>query len=135
MLKLAKSVEYAIFALKYIAENPQSDCISTKEISEKMNIPYDLLAKILQRLVKDELIYSIQGTKGGYSLRVQPGDVSITRIINAVDQKIQLTDCMFHGATTNDCGRVETCCLRSPLSRIQDKINILFDNTTLMEII
>ena len=81
MLKLAKSVEYAIFALKYIAENPHSDCISTKEISEKMNIPYDLLAKILQRLVKDGIIISVQGTKGGYSLSINPGELTVTRII------------------------------------------------------
>jgi Rrf2 family protein len=135
MLKIAKSVEYAIFALKYINENPESECISTKEISETMNIPYDLLAKIMQKLVKNGMIESQQGTKGGYAMKALPESISISDIINALDQRIQFTDCMVENPSIEDCGRVEDCCIRNPLSRIQNKLNLLFSNTSLKEII
>ena len=68
MLKISKSIEYALLALKYIYERQDLDCVSTKVISESVDIPYDLLAKIMQKLVKDEIIISQQGTKGGYKL-------------------------------------------------------------------
>lgn len=135
MLKIAKSVEYALLALKYIYERQDLDCVSTKVISESVDIPYDLLAKIMQRLVKEEIIISLQGTKGGYKLALPPDKINITKIINAVDQKIQVTDCLVETPTLNDCKRFQNCCLRNPMNQIQIKINKLFDELTLSEII
>ena len=66
MLKIAKSVEYAVLALKYINDRQDLNCVSTKLIAESLDIPYDLLAKIMQKLVKNDIIISEQGTKGGY---------------------------------------------------------------------
>ncbi|MCF8395817.1 MAG: Rrf2 family transcriptional regulator [Melioribacteraceae bacterium] len=135
MLKIAKSVEYAILAVKYIHENSHKGSISTKEISNVLNIPFDLLAKILQKLMKEQIIQSKQGTRGGYSMKSKLSEVSITKLIEALDQKIQLTDCMVQNPSASDCGRFDTCCLRGPLGQIQDKINLLFSNTTMEEII
>lgn len=135
MLKIAKSVEYSILALRYIAKNQEIECVSTKEIAERENIPYDLLAKLMQRLVKHNIIISKQGKLGGYSLNIEPEKLSLNELIIAIDQKIQLTDCMVINPTTENCGRINDCCLRNPLSKIQDKIEGLFQNTTLNEII
>ncbi|MCF8259359.1 MAG: Rrf2 family transcriptional regulator [Melioribacteraceae bacterium] len=135
MLKVAKSFEYAVLALKYIEENSQKDCINTKEISENAKIPYDLLAKILQKLVRKNLVYSIQGNRGGYKLNRESGNILLSEIVDAVDQKIQMTDCMLENPTVQDCSRVGDCCIRSPLSRIHDKVYNIFYSTTLKEII
>ena len=135
MLKIAKSVEYSILALKYIKEKSNSGCVTAKEIAENENIPYDLLAKILQKLVKNKIVESHQGNRGGYSLGIKLNNLFITDLIFAVDQNIQLTDCMVENPTINDCARFENCCIKDPLSRIQYKINDVLKSTTLMEII
>ena len=135
MLKIAKSVEYSILALRFIANNQDLECVSTKEISERENIPYDLLAKLMQKMVKHNIILSKQGKMGGYTLNVRPEQISINDVILALDEKVQLTDCMFDNATTNDCARMTDCCLRSPLNKVQDKIVDLFKETTLKEIL
>lgn len=135
MLKIAKSVEYSILALRYIAQNQDLECVSTKEISQRENIPYDLLAKLMQRLVKHNIILSKQGKAGGYKLNIEPEQLSLNQVILAIDQKIQLTDCMVENPTAEDCGRVNDCCLRNPLSKMQDKIEDLFRQTTLREIL
>ncbi len=135
MLKIAKSVEYSILALRFIAQNQNLECVSTKEISVRENIPYDLLAKLMQKMVKHDIIVSKQGKLGGYTLNVSPEQLSINDVILALDEKVQLTDCMVENPTTNDCGRVQNCCLRSPLSKMQDKIIDLFKHTTLQEIL
>ncbi|MBK9226265.1 MAG: Rrf2 family transcriptional regulator [Ignavibacteria bacterium] len=55
MIRFSKKVEYALMALKFIsASNPR--LVTAREISDKVNIPYDLLSKILQRL-KSEKYY------------------------------------------------------------------------------
>lgn len=133
MLKIPKSVEYAFLALKYVAENDNH--VSVKEISQKVNIPYDLLAKIMQRLVKQNIIKSVQGTKGGYILASPADSIKLSCVIAALDQGIQMTDCMVENPTVTDCKRVETCCLVNPVKQIQLRINNLFDELSLSAII
>ncbi|MCZ7603853.1 MAG: Rrf2 family transcriptional regulator [Melioribacteraceae bacterium] len=135
MLKIAKSVEYSILALRFIANNQSLECISTKEISIRENIPYDLLAKLMQKMVRNKIIISKQGKLGGYALNISPENLSINDVILALDEKVQLTDCMVLNPTEHDCGRVTNCCLRSPLSKMQEKIIDLFKQTTLKEIL
>lgn len=135
MLKIPKKVEYAFLALKYIAEHQKDECLNTKTIAVNAEIPYDLTAKILQRLVKSQIISSMQGNKGGYVLNVSPSQLSLGQIISAVDDEVMLTKCMYDGATKDDCERVTNCCLRDPLYRIQSKINDVFHQTNFMEII
>jgi Rrf2 family protein len=135
MLKIQKNIEYALLALRHIHLNQDKNNISSKEISETLNIPYELLSKILQRMVKSGLIISVQGKFGGYRLNENPVNISFGRVIESLDQKVQLTDCMFNGATKDACKRFESCCLRNPLSKIQDKINDLFYETTLDELL
>ena len=59
-------------AIAYIAWNHGERVVNTKEIAEAYSIPVELLAKILQRMVKGGLITSLSGPKGGYSLSTSP---------------------------------------------------------------
>lgn len=135
MLKISKSVEYSLLALKYISDHKGEERINAKKISVEENIPFELLAKLLQKMTKYGIVKSIQGTHGGYLLAVEPEELNILTVMNAVEQKVQLTDCTFEGATTDDCARMENCCLKNPLTNIQNKIIDLFGKTTLAEII
>ncbi len=135
MLKISKSVEYSILALKYISDHGGDEKINAKRISQEVNIPFELLAKLLQKLARKGIIISEQGTKGGYKLNYSPEKLTILTILNAIEQDIQLTDCSFEGATSNDCARMDNCCLRNPLTNIQSKIIKMFDQTSLAEII
>lgn len=135
MLKIPKSVEYALLALRYIDRNSQESCISAKEISERENIPYELLSKILQTLVRSDIIVSQMGNKGGYVVNNSLSNYSLLDIVNALEQKIQLTDCFVLNPTSNDCARFENCCLRNPLMKIQEKLELMFKETNLIEII
>jgi len=135
MLKLAKSVEYAILALKYIAESPAGHYPSAKEISEKENIPYTLLAKILQNLARKKILESVQGNRGGYSLLVSSNDLNLYRLANSLEQKIQVTDCMVPNASSDDCKRVDSCCIRPPILNLQKRLELVFIETTLDDII
>ena len=53
MLKLSKTVEYALISLNHINQFDNSKPISVRQISDRYNIPYELLAKILQKLSKE----------------------------------------------------------------------------------
>ncbi len=135
MFKLSKKIEYAILAVRYIAINSKKGCISVKEISDTENIPYELLAKILQKLGKTNLLISQKGINGGYILGIQPQKISISDIMLAVDEEIQVTDCMKESGSKLDCERFDCCSIKEPLKNIQNEVKKIFHKTKISDLV
>ena len=133
MFKLSKKVEYGLIAVKHIAAQSAGDILTAKEISDKYDIPYELLSKVLQRLAKEKIIVSHQGVKGGYTLSVNPDDLKISNLIEAIDGPQHITECM--SGRYELCSQYETCIIKGPLTKLQSNINGVFNKLTLSEII
>ena len=52
MLKLTKKADYALMAMKHLAERSSERSLSAKDVADAYGIPPEALAKILQKLVK-----------------------------------------------------------------------------------
>ncbi|MBA3767566.1 MAG: Rrf2 family transcriptional regulator, partial [Acidobacteria bacterium] len=52
MLRLSKKADYALIAMKHLATRPDGASASAREIAEQYDIPAELMAKVLQRLVR-----------------------------------------------------------------------------------
>jgi len=62
----SKACKYAINAMIYISTLPKgNDRVGLKEISQAINSPEAFTAKILQLLVRENLLSSIKGPNGG----------------------------------------------------------------------
>ena len=135
MLKLSKKTKYALMAMKYLALQNNGNFATAKQISDNYNIPYELVAKVLQKLKKLELIESFQGIKGGYKLNKIPSSISLLQIISAIEPNYQITECLSHEDSVNNCTHLNCCQIRNPLAKLQKEIDNLFNNTTLDKII
>ena len=94
MLRLSKKSDYALIAMTHLATRPDgSGSSSAREISESYAIPLELLAKVLQRLVRARLLVSVQGTRGGYRLARPAAAISVADVIQAVDGPVTVTAC------------------------------------------
>ena len=60
MLRLSKKADYALLAMRQLAAQPQGAVVSARELAEEYAIPPDLLAKVLQKLVRARLLVSQQ---------------------------------------------------------------------------
>ena len=56
MLKLTKKADYGLMAMKHLAEQADQGACSAKDVAEAYGIPPEVMAKILQRLVKAGLL-------------------------------------------------------------------------------
>ena len=74
MLRLSKKADYALIAMKHLSLRGDGSS-SAREIASLYDIPIELLAKILQRLVRGGLLASHQGTRGGYQLARVPAQI------------------------------------------------------------
>ena len=52
MLRLSKKADYALIAMKHLALRGDRGSSSAREIASLYDIPIELLAKVLQRLVR-----------------------------------------------------------------------------------
>ncbi|MBG0783376.1 MAG: Rrf2 family transcriptional regulator [Bacteroidales bacterium] len=51
------------------------------------------VAKIFQRLVKDNFLESHRGPTGGFTLKSDPKDISLLEIYESIEGKIEVTTC------------------------------------------
>lgn len=133
MLKLTKKVDYGLLAIAHIAGSHGERVVNTKEIAETYSIPVELLAKILQRLVKVGLITSQSGPKGGYTLSLNPSKITVAQIINALEGDINILSCIEED--NHKCYQFERCNIRTPMQKLEYRILNLLHKTTLEELL
>src|SRR4026208_2099359 len=107
MLRLSKKADYALIAMKHLAlSRDRAVSVSAREIAEQYDIPIELMAKVLQRLVRTGLLVSTQGTRGGYALSRPAASVSVAEVIQAIDGPFTVTAC---SSDNNDCEQFSKC--------------------------
>lgn len=121
MLKLTKKVDYALIALMHLAQqgDESEGASSAREIAAGYGLPPDLLAKILQKLAREGIVTSHQGTKGGYRLGRPAESIDVVRVIEAVDGPLSITQCF---SEEGNCEQFDTCTIKSPLARLNDQV-------------
>ena len=119
MLRLSKKADYALIAMKHLAQKRDLASTSAREIAENYDIPIELMAKVLQRLVRTGLLTSQQGTHGGYSLSRPSTTISVADVIQAIDGPVAVTAC---STDNSDCEQYGKCSIRDPLWRIRARI-------------
>ena len=131
MLRLSKKADYALMAMKHLALRSDRGSSSAREIAEQYDIPIELMAKVLQRLVRGGLLASHQGTHGGYQLARVPAQISVADVIQAIDGPVTVTAC-----TTDDgrCDQYAKCNVRDPLWRVRERILTALGECTIAEL-
>ncbi len=135
MLKLSKKSEYDLMAVRYLAINSSGKYSTAKEISEYYDIPFELASKVLQRLVRKNVISSYQGIRGGYTLVKPPEQISLIEVIHAIEDNYSITDCMKENSSQKDCNHFDCCMIKNPLIKLQKEIDNLFQNMKINQII
>ncbi len=134
MVRLSKKAEYGLIAIRHIAALGDAGVITAKEISTLYGIPYELLAKVLQKMARSGLLSSHQGVRGGYTLARPAGQIAVSTIIHAIEgTNPTIAQCMAEGA--DSCTVFMACTIKSPLSKVQANIERAFSTMTLSEIV
>jgi Rrf2 family protein len=131
MLRLSKKADYALLALRHLAARPDREAVSARELAETYDIPSELLAKVLQKLVRARLLESHQGIRGGYGLARPAAAVSVAEVIQAIDGPLTVTAC---SEDDHSCDQYAKCGIRDPLWRIKDRIVSALSATSVAEL-
>jgi Rrf2 family protein len=129
VLKLTKKADYALMAMKHLAEHGadgsrsagsrSAGSVSAKDVADAFGIPPEALAKILQRLAKAGLLHSQHGINGGYTLARAAHTISAFEVIQAIDGPLFITSCV---TARGECGQTDRCNIREPLRKVNESI-------------
>lgn len=86
------TAEYALRAVVFLARDHEH-AWTTRHVAAATRIPASYLSKVLQSLVKAEIIRSVRGIYGGYQLARPPAEFTALEVINGVDPIPRIRRC------------------------------------------
>ncbi|MEE9427768.1 MAG: Rrf2 family transcriptional regulator [Paracoccaceae bacterium] len=87
-MKLSTKGRYAMVALADLATQPAESLSSLSDISKRQSISLPYLEQLFVKLRRAGLVYSVRGPGGGYRLAKLAEDISISSILEAVEETV-----------------------------------------------
>ena len=133
-MKLTSKGRNAVMAMADLAKNDINKPINLTEISLRQGISKSFLEQIFLKLKKNNLVKSLRGPSGGYSLTRPPEEIKLLSIIKAVDEKVKTLGCKKE--SKKGCnGKSIKCITHNLWDELEMLINNFFEKNTLKDII
>lgn len=87
-MKLTKSLEQAICIITLLATQDKEFPVTSAVINHRLNGSPTYMKKLMRKLVVKNLVTSVSGNNGGFTLVDSPKNISILQIIEAVEGEI-----------------------------------------------
>lgn len=87
-MQLGRASTYALLAATHLAQHSTGRPVLGRDIADACGLPTGHLLKILQQLVRSQILTSERGPSGGFLLRKSPDDVSMLEVIEAIEGPI-----------------------------------------------
>ena len=100
-MRVSRSTGYALLEVGFIAKNQSKKTVLSQDISKKYDIPLEYLLKILQLLVRANVLRSKRGPRGGFSLSRPTNKINMLEIIEAVEGPM-ISQLDLHEQTGNE---------------------------------
>jgi len=133
-MKLSTKGRYAVTALADIALHADGQPVTLAEIAQRQNISLAYLEQLFGKLRRAGLVVSMRGPGGGYSLARPSGDIAVSQIMAAVEEKLQATQCS--NEVGEGCTSDGTRCLTHNLwESLSAHVHVFLQQTTLEDVI
>ena len=130
---LSEAAFLAIHSMAYIARNRDAELLSVKNIARATNASENHLSKVLQRLVKANLLKSVRGPKGGFSLNKSPEQISFLDIYQAIEGELNRDFCKVR--KEKGVCPFDKCIFDGIFNKISDEMIEYMQNKTLDDFI
>ena len=129
----SKSCEYALQSVIYIAmHSKEGNSVGLKIISDQQEIPNHFLSKILQKLVKNDILFSTKGPNGGFSLNMDANDLRLIDIVEIIDGSKIFDRC---GIGLKECSDSDPCPIHFEYKLVKNHIRALFSDKSISDLI
>ncbi len=128
-MQVSKAAIMAIHGLVFLATSDSRTPVDVKEVARELGVSPAYLAKVFQRLSHTHLVYSRRGPHGGYVLSLEPKQINLLVVIEAVDGPVATGWCELR--PTNPCLMSNRCKIRKQLDKLREQTRKLYEDITL----
>ena len=127
---ISQTVEYALRSIVTIAQQGNAPCTAQK-IAEIASVPAPYLSKMMQGLVRAQLVTSKRGLHGGFLLTKDPSELTIWEVVDAVEPIKRIHRCPL----SIDSHSSRLCPLHQRLDNLLAIVEKSFRETTIAELL
>jgi Rrf2 family transcriptional regulator, iron-sulfur cluster assembly transcription factor len=91
----SQTSEYAIRALSTLAHYSRDQFVLVGTLAKSADLPHHYLSKILQNLVRMQILESRKGSRGGFRLAREPEAITLYEIVNTIENLAQTRRCLL----------------------------------------
>ena len=130
-MKINRSTGYALIAVGFIALNSSDRSVLAAEVSKEYGIPLEYLLKILQVLVRANILRSKRGPGGGFSLAKNSEQITLLDIVEAIEGSLGGSMHLAKQGNNNAfCLKIEDICRNAT-----DSVKEIYSNARLSDIL
>ncbi len=127
----SKACEYALKMMIHLAAvQREGKRAGLKDIAAAINSPEAFTAKILQQLVRHELLQSLRGPNGGFRLRSDK-PVLLSDIVSAIDGEGIMKNCVLG---LEHCSETHPCPMHDKFKAVRDHLTGVLITTNIEDI-
>lgn len=131
MLRITKQTDYGIVLMTLFAAKGDAQAKSARDLARETGLPLPMVGKILKLLVRDGMLASQRGARGGYRLSRNASLINVADIIRALEGPIAITECVESGP--GGCRFTGACGLQPNWMRINQAIHQALQGITLAD--
>ena len=94
VVHISEAASLGLHAMILLASDP-ARTFRTKEMAGLLRVSEDHLAKVLQRLVRAELVGSMRGPRGGFTLGRDAADIRLLDIYETIEGPLKAGACLL----------------------------------------
>ncbi len=129
-MRLTTKGRYAVTAVLDLAFHQKDGPVSLAAISERQHISLSYLEQLFAKLRRNDVVSSTRGPGGGYKLKRDASDISVSDVILAVDEDCQMAKCDDIDACNGDY----QCLTHDLWQELSDEIRSFLDGISLAEV-
>lgn len=130
-MKLTTRGRYAVTAMVDLALHDAAGTVSLADIAQRQAISLSYLEQLFAKLRRNGLVDSVRGPGGGYNLALPAHEISIAKIIVAIEENIDATRC---GGEEN-CQDDERCLTHHLWQQLSKRIHDFLSEVTLADLV
>jgi len=126
-----RSTRYALYAAVEMASTPAGETVTAAQIAERYRLPPTVVAKVIQRLVKEGIALGTRGVTGGYRLARPAAEIPLLDIVEIFEGPRAESACALGECGEGECGKFAECRLRQLFDEVDLQARATFASVTL----
>jgi Rrf2 family iron-sulfur cluster assembly transcriptional regulator len=132
ILQISRGCEYALAAMRVLANLSEDEVMQADQIAETANIPRKFTANILTHLVKFNLLEARRGARRGYRLARPASQISVLEVIEAYDGEFTKPWCFLDSQRT--CSETRPCTLHFTWLQMKESVRSTLSTKTVEDL-